>query len=143
MIKLKQLVKEIFDEIDVPPVLYHATFNQLAIKIEKEGIIPGGNDIQNFSGIKKGVYLASDPEFAGSMVVCSENDNVPEEWYDEIVIISINTSKLNLSKLDRDPNIEPQEDEYDDNIPADQTIYSFIYEGFIPPDAIIGIVDYK
>ena len=99
----------------IPHVLYHATFDALAQSIEREGIIPGGNDFQNFTGIEKGVYLGFSPEYAGSMVEASENPNIPEEWFDEIVIISVNTSKLDLTKLDLDPNVAPQEDEYDED----------------------------
>lgn len=142
MIKLKSLLKELLDRGSIPRLLYHGTFNQLAISIEMDGIIPGGNDVQNFTGIEKGVYLGLTPEYAGSMVETSENENIPENWFGEIVIITIDTSKLDLTKLDRDPNVAPQEDEYDDSIPADETIHSFIYRGMIPKNAIVSIDDY-
>lgn len=142
MIKLRSLIPEEFFPDDVPKILYHGTFNQLAISIERNGIVPGGNDIQNFTGIEKGVYLGSTPEYAGSMVEASENEDIPEDWFGEIVIIAIDTSKLDLSKLDVDPNVAPQEDEYDDDVPADNTIYSYIYRGLIPPSAILNITDY-
>lgn len=143
MIKLKLLVNKILEQRTIPKILYHGTFNQLAISIERDGIVPGGNDIQNFIGIEKGVYLGLTPDYAGSMVEATENENIPEDWFDDIVIITIDTSKLDLTKLDRDPNVAPQEDEYDDSIPADETIYSFIYRDVISKDAIVSIIDYK
>lgn len=127
---------------DIPPILYHGTFKALVKKIKKIGLIPGGGRIKNFTGIERGVYLGLDPEYAGSMVEASENEDIPEDWFDEIVILGINTSKLDLSKLDRDPNVAPQEDEYNDDIPPDPTVYSFIYRGSILPDAIVSIVDH-
>jgi hypothetical protein len=142
MIFLKDLISEAFFSDDVPRILYHATFNALLPCIQSEGIIPGGNDFQNFTGIEKGVYLGLTPEYAVSMVEASENENIPEEWFGEIVVIAIDTSKLNLSKLDRDPNVAPQEDEYDDEIPADETIYSYIYRDRIPPSVFVEITDY-
>ena len=128
----------------IPHVLYHATFAALAKRIEREGIIAGGKDIRHFPDSEKGVYLGIDADYAGSMAEAAidENPNIPEEWYDEIVIISIDTSKLDLTKLDRDPHVLPQDDEYDDSIPPDETIYSFIYRGNIPKEAIISIDDY-
>lgn len=140
---LKNLICEEFFPDDVPRILYHATFDVLVKRIEKEGIIPGGKRFKNFTGIEKGVYLGTTPEYAGSMVEASENENIPEKWLDEIVIIAIDVSKLNLSLLDRDPNVAPQEDEYDDEIPADEVIYSYIYRGIVPPSAIIDITDYN
>jgi RNA:NAD 2'-phosphotransferase (TPT1/KptA family) len=38
MIKLKSLINEIITE-NIPSILYHGTFNQLAIDIEQNGII--------------------------------------------------------------------------------------------------------
>jgi hypothetical protein len=143
MIKLKELIEMIFDSESVPPILYHGTFNKLTNKIKKHGLVPGGREIQNFSGIEGGVYLGLNPEYAVSMVEASENDSIPPKWFDDIAIIAINTSKIDLSKLDIDPNVLPQEDEYDDDIPADDTVYSFIYRGIISPDAIISIDRYS
>ena len=140
MIKLKDIIFEVLE--DVPRVLYHATFKALIPSIKRKGIISGGSKYRNFDSVERGVYLGYSPEYAGSMVEASENDNIPEEWFDEIVILTIDTSKLDLSKLDRDPNVLPQEDEYDDTVPPDETIYSFIYRDNIPFNAVININKY-
>ena len=140
MIKLKQLLFEVLE--DVPRVLYHATFKALIPSIKRKGIISGGSKYRNFDSVERGVYLGYSADYANDMVEASENDNIPKEWFDEIVILTIDTSKLDLSKLDRDPNVLPQEDEYDDTVPPDETIYSFIYRDNIPFNAVININKY-
>lgn len=140
MIKLKDILNEVLE--DVPRLLYHATFKALLPSIKRKGIINGGSKYRNFDNVEKGVYLGYSPEYAGSMVEASENENIPEEWFDEIVILTIDTSKLDLSKLDNDPNVLPQEDEYDDEIPPDTTIYSFIYRDNIPFSAVVAVNKY-
>lgn len=141
MIKLKNILNEILE--DIPNVLYHATFKALLPSIKQSGIISGGSKYRNFDNVEKGVYLGYSPDYAGSMVEASENENIPKEWFDEIVILTIDTSKLNLSKLDNDPNVLPQEDEYDDEIPADTTIYSYIYRGNIPFSSVVDVNNYN
>ena len=136
MIKLKEILTE-----NVPNVLYHATFLALLPEIKMKGLLPDG-EIHNFDNIERGVYLGVTHEYAGSMVEASENDDIPEKWFGEIIVIAINTNKLDQSKLDIDPNVAPQEDEYDDTIPADETVYSYIYRGIIPTSAFISITDY-
>jgi hypothetical protein len=140
MIKLKDLLLEVLE--DVPRLLYHATFKELLPSIKQSGIISGDSKYRNFDNVKSGVYLAYSPEYASSLVEDSENNNIPKEWFGEIVILTIDTSKLNLSKLDRDPNDWPQEEEedvYDDTVPSDETIHSFIYRGNIPFSAVVNI----
>ena len=131
---LKDILNEVLE--NVPRVLYHATFKALIPSIKRKGIISGGSKYRNFESVERGVYLGYSPEYAGSMVEASENDNIPEEWFDEIVILTIDTSKLDLSKLDRDPNVLQQEDEYN------ETIYSFIYRDNIQFNAVININKY-
>lgn len=143
MIKLKDLIVENLNTTAIPDVLYHATFNALIPRIYQLGLLPKDDEIlHNFGGIEPGIYLAENAEYAASMVEASENENIPEEWFSKIVIIRINTKKLNLSKLDVDPNVLPQEDEYDDTVEPDSTVYSYIYRGTIPPSSFIDITDY-
>lgn len=138
MIKLKEIL-----ENPVPSILYHATFRALLNRIQKIGLIPHDDTvIHNFEGIEEGVYLSPESEYAGSMVEASENPNIPEEWFNDIIVMAINTTSLDMSKFDRDPNVAPQEDEYDDTVPADEIIYSYIYRGTIPPSAISGYTKY-
>jgi hypothetical protein len=133
MIKLKDLIPEVLHK-PVPRFLYHATFNGWIPNIEREGILPSGEIAHgNFSNIESGVYLAENPNEAGSFVEVSENPNIPEEWFNEIVVIKIDTSKLDLTKFDVDPNVIPHEG--DVNIP-------FIYKGTVHPSAFVEITDY-
>jgi len=129
MIKLKDILNEVLD--DVPRLLYHATFKALLPTIKKQGIISDGSKY-------RGVYLGYSPEYASSLVEYSEKDNIPKEWFNEIVILTIDTSKLNLSKLERDPNDWPQEEE-DGTVPMDETIHSFIYRGNVPFSAVVNV----
>ena len=139
MIKLKDILFEVLE--DVPRVLYHATFKALIPSIKKSGIISGDSKYRNIGGSERGLYLGDSPEYAASMVEVRENDNIPKEWFDEIVILTIDTSKLDLSKLDSDPNVLPPvwQDEDEDTVPSDETIYSFIYRDNIRFSAVVNI----
>jgi hypothetical protein len=144
MIKLRDLIYEYVDTYNsIPRLLYHATYKQKLRSIKKYGIVPGGKGKRNFPEVERGVYLGYTPEYAGSMVEASENDDIPEEWFDEIVILTIDTSKLNLSKLDHDPNVLPQEDEYNNDTPSDENVYSYIYRDNIPFSSVINISKYN
>jgi hypothetical protein len=132
MIKLKSLLSEALNK--VPDYLYHATFKALIPKIKHVGLIPGGEDFRNYENIEWGVYLSDDYDFAGSMAETTENENVPEKWLDEIVVIMISTKNLNRSMFDVDPNIILWQNE---------DSHSFIYRGKIPPSEIIDIVNYS
>jgi len=134
MILLKSLLTEALHK-PIPPVLYHATFNALIPRIQKLGLLPKDDEIlHNFEGIESGVYLAEDENAAGSFIEVSENPKIPEHWFDEIVIISIDTSKLDISKFDVDPNVIAHEDE---------DFRPFIYKGIIPSSTFIDIKDYQ
>jgi hypothetical protein len=133
MIKLKYLISEVLHK-PVPRFLYHATFNVLIPRIERLGLLPKDEEIlHNFSTLESGVYMAENLEEAGSFVEASENGKIPDEWFDEIVVIKIDTSKLDTSKFDVDPNVIPHEG--DVNIP-------FIYKGIVPPISFVEITDY-
>ena len=133
MIKLSKLLNEALHKT-VPEVLYHATFNALIPRIQSMGLLPEDDAIlHNFEDIEPGVYMAEDPMAAGSFVEVSENPKIPEDWFGEIVVIAIDTTTLDKTKFDVDPNVIP--DENDDFRP-------FIYRGIIPPSAFIEIMDY-
>jgi hypothetical protein len=133
MIKLKYLL---FEELHkpLPKVLYHATFNALIPRIQRLGLLPKDDEIlHNFEGIESGVYLAESANEAGSFVEVSENPNIPEEWFNDIVVIKVDTTKLDPSKFTVDPNVIAHEDE---------DFRPFLYKGVIPSAAFIDIVDY-
>ncbi len=129
MIKLKELLTE-----PIPEFLYHATFNALVPGIESKGLIPNGQDFKNFEDVESGVYLSNDYGFAGSMVENTENPNIPEKWFNEIVVLVISTKNLDPKKFDEDPNV---------NLPEEPNgVKSYIYKGIIPPSEIKEIVDF-
>lgn len=140
MIKLREIMEALSEPI--PKFIFHATFNALIPEIKREGLIPHGRIFRNFEDIEWGVYLSNDKEFAGSMIEASENENIPEEWLDEIVICVIDTSLLDHNKFDKDPNINLTSDDQS-AIPHDPAVRSYIYKANIPPQAIKEIVDFE
>jgi len=129
MIKLVELI-----QTEIPEHLYHATFNALVPEIQRDGLIPHGKTFRNWEDIPWGVYLSDDYDFAGAMVESSDNPRIPDEWFDEIVVIVINTKGLAPDHFDYDPNVT-----LPDNV---STQKSYIYRGVIPPENIVEIVDY-
>ena len=103
-------------------VLYHATYGAFVDSIMKNGL-GGAGAQQQWEDSKPGyVYLARDPEVAESHA--EANEEVPDEYIDDIVVFAIDTSKLDMDKLDDDPNI------MDD----DSTL---AYKGVIPTSALM------
>ena len=96
-------IKDLTESVNVPSVLYHATYRPLLKSIKQHGL--GGDKAQaKWEDSKPGVvYLALDPNVAESYAETSEA--VPNEWLDEIVILKISTAGLNLSKLKVDANV--------------------------------------
>lgn len=131
MIKLKEIVESL--DHPLPHYLYHGTFKALLPNIEKKGLIPGGENFRNYEDIAWGVYLSNDYDVAGSMVETSDNENIPEQWFDEIIILVIDITNLDQTKFDLDPQIVRWQDE---------SIHSYIYRGKIPATAITEILNY-
>lgn len=132
MIKLKSLINETYKG-GIPRLLYHATFYELVSDILDDGILPGGKDIQNYEGNESGVYLTPDKELAISMVETTENENIPEEWLDEIVVLTIDLHKIDNKKLfEKDPHWNPS---------GKDAVKSFLYREIIHPSAILKIED--
>jgi hypothetical protein len=127
----RELMESSTDGMYLPDFLYHATYRPLMTSIEEKGIVPGGVDYKNFDWSKDFVYLAANSENAISFIECSENEDIPEDWLDDIVVVSIDVSKLDRSKLFRDENWNPS---MSDNEPDGWQSYQ--YSGTIPPDAI-------
>ena len=126
---------------NIPPVLYHATFKQLLPSIYKYGL--GNYDYiryVNYYNKSKGVWLASEYNVAISYVESSENESIPEDWFDDIVALKIDTSKINKNKLVPDPQLALKNDveKLFKNDASQQD--SFLYLDTIPSSAIIGMV---
>ncbi len=118
---------------NIPPVLYHATWNPLIPAISNSGL-GAERELRNFDGIEDGVYLAENVQEAISFVEASENEEIPDDWFEQIVVCEIDTTKLDLTKLKKDPNILMLGGE-------DYAYRSFVYKAIIPLSAILAIKD--
>lgn len=102
--------------------LYHATYKPLLPSIKKNGL---NSSIakKSWPDSKTGViYLAKDPHVAESYAETS--DYVDEDWLDEIIVLKIQISKLDQSKLKKDENVRNDSND------------TLEYHGIIPFDAI-------
>lgn len=128
--QFKKMAEATFINDEIPEKLYHATYRPLLDEIMSSGIVPGGKDIQNFDWSGKFVYLTEGVENAISFVEASENDDIPEEWLDDIVVLEVDVSKLDLTKIAPDENWNPSTGE------GEEGYRSFQYDGIVYPDAI-------
>lgn len=93
-----------YSEIDnIPQHLYHATYKPLLKSIKKKGLDTSISKKSWEDSVPGYVYLAKDPYVAYDYAETSET--VPDDWIDEIVILKINTDKIDLSKLFIDQNV--------------------------------------
>lgn len=124
MIKLKDILKETIDG----GVLYHATYKPLLRSIKLNGLDNTKSKLA-WDDSKIGyVYLAKDKEVAASYAESS--DNVPGSYIDNIVILHIDATKLDNSKLSIDKNVIDNEGD------------TLEYNGVIPFSYVIKVEDY-
>ena len=124
MIRLIDLLKE-----ESSNILYHATYKPLLKKIQADGLDTTKSK-KAWEDSKPGlVYLATDKDIAGSYAESS--DVVPDEWLDNIIILHIDTNKLDKSKISVDKNVQ-------DNIGD-----TLEYAGIVPWSAIIKAERYN
>lgn len=88
---------------NLPEKLYHASSFKNAKSIEKNGIIVCGKR-KTFDWCENGIYLSCNAEIAGSFLTASENDELPDDFFDYIDVFEINTSDLDLLYLKKDSN---------------------------------------
>jgi RNA:NAD 2'-phosphotransferase (TPT1/KptA family) len=104
---IKKVLKETNGVGEIPKYLYHATYAPLLKKIKSEGL--GGPSAKPmWEDSKRGViYLATDEYVAISYaeVALDENESIPESWIDKIIVLVIDTEKLDKSKLFIDQNV--------------------------------------
>lgn len=116
---------------DIPNILYHATIKQRLSSIKKFGL--GGKipkkrfwdyEGTEYENIKQGFFVDANPENAYYYVENSDEiwDNYEDFDTDDILLFSIKTKDLDLSKLSIDSN-----DESNDEEP-----HSYFYDGVIP-----------
>ena len=107
-------------KINEKQIYYHATYQPVMKNILRQGL--GGSGAQaNWDGSKPGVtYLALDPHVAISYA--EANDEVPEGWLDQIVVLAIDGKSLNQKYIKDDSNV------LDDDSTKE-------YHAIIPPSA--------
>ena len=108
-----------------PQFYYHATYKPRLKSILKKGLVPNFKK-KNWEDSEDFVYIDTDYDCAVSF--CESSEEVPEDWLDEIVVIKIDASKLDKSKMRVDPNIVGEEHT------------AFIYDGVISPDAFVDFI---
>ena len=107
--------------IQVPSILYHATYKQRLKNIQLKGLGAGGR--RNWPDSRPGVvYLALTPDVAESYAETAMDD-LDVDW--DIIILKIDTTKLDPSKFYLDSNVQ---DNQGDTVE---------YYGVIPPQAIV------
>jgi RNA:NAD 2'-phosphotransferase (TPT1/KptA family) len=127
MIRLINLLKEASNNI--PPILYHATYRPLLKKIKEDGLDTKKSK-KAWEDSKPGlVYLATNLDVAASYAESSEM--VPDSYLDNIIILHIDTSQLDLTKLSIDQNVQDNKGD------------TLEYDGIIPFSAISKITKYE
>lgn len=109
----------------IPNKLYHATYLQFLDSIKANGL--GNTENKMWTDSKPGVvYLANDPWVAESYAETSEfleDREDADDFLDNIIILEVDTEKLDSAKLNIDKNVLLYDDEesatweYDDCIP--------------------------
>ena len=115
--------KDLKEEVEnIPQFLYHATYKPLLKKIKERGLDTSDSKKAWDDSIPGYVYLALDPYVAESYA--EESEMVPESWLDNIIILKVDTSKLDKSKLFIDQNVQDNEGD------------TLEYRGVIPWEAL-------
>ena len=120
---------EILKSIDsTPRYLYHATYKPLLKSIKEFGLDTTKSKKAWEDSIPGYVYLALDSEVAASYAETS--DMVPDSYLDNIVILTIDTDRIDKSKLFMDQNVLDNEGD------------TLEYRGTIPWSAIVNVEKY-
>jgi len=108
---------------NIPKILYHATYRAFNNSILEKGLIPRYTCI--WDDCQYGVYLANNPNLAESF--CETSENVPDEYIDDIIIFSVDTSLLDSDKFEPDPHTL---------LDKNQNLECYIYRGVIPVNTL-------
>ncbi len=130
-IKLKEWEESIVDEkLSIPKYLYHATYKPFLKSIKEKGL--GNTRKKMWSDSVSGVvYLATNEDVAYSYAEIAEwLDDIEdyEKYVDNIVILKIDTDKLDKTRFKKDSNV----------IDGDDT---FEYHGVISFESVEEILD--
>lgn len=113
----------------IPKVLYHATYKPRLGKIKIHGL-DNSKAVKAWDDSKTGtVYLSTDPHVAASYAESS--DKVPDSYLDRIIILHIDTAKLDLNLLNLDENV------------LDNKGDTIEYNGVIPFAAVVTVEPYS
>ena len=115
---------------NIPSILYHSTFKSDLESIKQKGLDPYSDGITKcWTGCENGVYLHSDADASASYPEVADNPDIPDEWFDDIIALEIDTTSLNKNLFVQDPNL-----------PEGENIDSFLYRGTIPYGNIRNIL---
>lgn len=125
--RVSTLTEDYDFDSDIPNVLYHATYAQFLDSIRENGL--GNTTNKMWTDSRSGVvYLAKNPWEAESYAEEAEwldDKTDAEDYLDNIVILEIDTSRLDLQLLYLDENL----------LPGGEETYGFEYHGIIPWNA--------
>ncbi len=129
LITFKEFTKSLLESREpVPPVLYHATFRPLLKKIREFGLDSSRGRPLWDDSVAGYVYLSDDKDYAASFAESTEAD-IPDSWFDKIIVLTIDTDKLDRDLLFIDSNNLAEEPTYE-------------YRGVIPFSAVTKIENY-
>lgn len=113
------------EQLEIPPVLYHATYEPLLKSVQDEGL-GGLRDTQYEDSVRGVVYLALDPDVAFSYAETSDAawDKFETDEGLPIVTLKIDTSQLDKKLFKIDSNVMDNQGE------------TLEYHGVVPPQAI-------
>lgn len=117
--------------------LYHATYKRYLKSIEEHGLggmVPQKSWEWSIDGV---VCLAHDEDEAESYAEIAEITEEDETLLDEIVVLEIDTNKLDKDLLFSDSNIKSDEDGLLDG----GSTAPLEYHGIIPFDSVIRVID--
>lgn len=110
----------------IPRILYHATYRANVESILEQGLIP--RYICVWENCENGVYLAKSPDQAEAFPeTADENEDIPEEWLNDIAVFQVDVLHLDKTLLEADPNII-----WD----TTEKVDCWIYKDQIPPQAL-------
>jgi hypothetical protein len=118
---------EILKSIQIEPS-YLATYKPLLKKIKEKGLDTRASKKAWDDSIPGYVYLAKDLEVAASYAESSEI--VPDEWLDQIIVLTIDAAQLDSNKLFIDQNVQDNEGD------------TLEYRGIIPFSSIVKVEEY-
>ena len=113
------------EQVELPPFLYHATYEPLLNSIQGEGL-GGARDTYWEDSVRGVVYLALDPDVAFSYAETSDDawDKFETDEGLPIVTLKIDTSQLDRKLFKIDSNVMDNQGD------------TLEYHGVVPPQAI-------